>query len=71
MIRKNKKLPIVFSAALLATAAAYADDDGHINRRNGIQRVLLISIDGMHALDYLNCVSGGYCPNLAKLGKPA
>ena len=22
----------------------------------------------MHALDYLNCVSGGYCPNLAALG---
>ena len=30
--------------------------------------VLLISIDGMHALDYLNCVSGGYCPTLASLG---
>jgi hypothetical protein len=23
----------------------------------------------MHALDYENCVSGGYCPNLAALGK--
>ena len=61
----------MFSAALLVTAAALADDNGHINGRNGIQRVLLISIDGMHALDYLNCVSGGYCPNLAKLGKTA
>jgi len=30
---------------------------------------LLISIDGMHALDYANCVSGGYCPHLADLGK--
>ncbi len=39
------------------------------NGRNGIQRVLLLSVDGMHALDYLNCVSGGYCPNLAALGK--
>ena len=27
-----------------------------------------MSIDGFHALDYLNCVSGGYCPNLAALG---
>jgi Type I phosphodiesterase / nucleotide pyrophosphatase len=69
MIQKNKRLTIIFSAALLAAAAAFADDDGHINGRNGIQRVLLISVDGMHALDYLNCVSGGYCPNLAKLGK--
>jgi hypothetical protein len=41
----------------------------HINQRNGIRRVLLISVDGMHALDYLNCVNGGYCPNLAALGK--
>jgi len=36
---------------------------------SGIQHVLLISIDGMHAVDYLNCVSGGWCPNLASLGK--
>ena len=39
------------------------------NEGNGIQRVLLISIDGMHAVDYLNCVSGGYCKNLATLGQ--
>src|SRR5581483_2020809 len=24
---------------------------------------------GMHALDYQNCADGGYCPNLAALGK--
>jgi Type I phosphodiesterase / nucleotide pyrophosphatase len=44
-----------------------------------IKHVLLISIDGMHALDYLNCsrgistVNGGepYCPNLAELGENA
>jgi hypothetical protein len=41
----------------------------HINKRNGIRRVLLVSIDGMHALDYLNCANGGYCANLAALGK--
>ena len=40
----------------------------HINERNGIRRVLLMSIDGMHALDYENCANGGYCPNLAALG---
>src|SRR5271166_448695 len=40
------------------------------------QHVLLISIDGMHSLDYVNCangvssVNGGapYCPTLAALG---
>ncbi len=38
---------------------------------------MLISIDGMHAADYLNCVNGistvnngePYCPALAELGK--
>jgi Type I phosphodiesterase / nucleotide pyrophosphatase len=34
----------------------------------GISHVLLISVDGMHALDYLNCASGSYCPNLTALG---
>jgi hypothetical protein len=31
--------------------------------------VLLISIDGMHAIDYENCVQAGTCPNLADLGR--
>jgi hypothetical protein len=31
--------------------------------------VLLISIDGMHAVDYANCVKAGTCPNLAALGQ--
>jgi len=42
-----------------------------------IKHVLLISIDGMHAVDYINCSQGlagvkngaPYCPNLAALGK--
>ena len=47
-------------------------------RRSGasVQHVLLISVDGMHSLDYVNCakgvsgINGGapYCPNLAALG---
>ncbi len=56
---------------------ADARRESHVNNRNGIRHVLLISIDGMHALDYLNCskgvsgVNGGapYCPNLAQLGQ--
>ena len=47
------------------------DDDARI------KHVLLISIDGMHAVDYINCSQGlatvnngvPYCPNLAALGK--
>src|SRR5262249_4766052 len=34
-----------------------------------IQRVLLISIDGMHELDYENCVAAGTCPTLKMLGE--
>jgi hypothetical protein len=46
------------------------------NQHNIIQRVLLVSVDGMHSLGFVNCangvpgVNGGapYCPNLAALG---
>src|SRR5262249_54850708 len=45
------------------------------NGIHGIRHVLLLSIDGMHALDFANCakgiagVNGGqpYCPHLASL----
>src|ERR1700742_4096436 len=42
-----------------------ADEDGgrHLTGRH----VLLISIDGMHALDLQNCTAAGTCPNLAAL----
>src|SRR5260370_18154505 len=40
------------------------DDNG-----GAFKHVLLLSIDGMHAVDYLNCVKAGTCPNLASLGK--
>ena len=33
------------------------------------KRVLLISIDGMHAVDYENCVASKTCPHLAALGR--
>ena len=62
------------SFALLAAPQAYSQQN---NNPNGIRRVLLISIDGMHAVDYLNCANGistvnngkPYCPALAALGK--
>lgn len=62
---------------ILLTSGAVAQEN--LNQGNHIRRVLLVSIDGMHAVDYLNCsqgvagVNGGqpYCPNLAKLGQTA
>jgi len=63
----------LFSAALSAPSLGAQDES---RERHGIRHVLLISIDGMHAVDYLNCskgvtgVNGGepYCPHLAELG---
>ena len=71
----------VLGAGLLAVSSglsAHADGDwGSGGGGGGIKRVLLISIDGMHTVDFANCASGlagvnggsPYCPNLAALGK--
>src|SRR6202035_3602371 len=56
-------------AIALAICVAPRVYSEHMNDRNGIRHVLLLSVDGMHAVDYLNCVSSGTCPNLAALGK--
>src|SRR6201987_4920008 len=59
------------AACLMGNAAAQNDHGGHI------KRVLLISVDGMHAVDFANCANGistvnngaPYCPAIAALGK--
>jgi hypothetical protein len=61
---------------LAAVPAVFAQNSG---KQTQISHVLLVSIDGMHAVDYLNCsqgvkgINGGqpYCANLAKLGATA
>lgn len=59
--------------ALLGTQNSHAQEYRsrglHMDRRHRVRHVLLVSIDGMHALDYLNCVKAGTCPNLAALGQ--
>ena len=55
-------------AAALAALSASASQAKSFDD-NDVQHVLLISIDGMHALDFANCASGGYCPTLAALGQ--
>jgi len=64
-------------AALLVclTAAVTASAQDGDWDRSQIRHVLLVSIDGFHAVDYLNCSQGiagvnngaPYCPNLAQL----
>jgi hypothetical protein len=52
-----------------ARAAASPDNDHRDDRKDKARHVLLISIDGIHAVDYENCVASNSCPHLAALGK--
>ena len=70
------------TAALPMTMCAQqvqGGDGANWERRNrsNMRHVLLLSVDGMHAVDLLNCAKGmqgvnsgaPYCPNLAALGE--
>jgi hypothetical protein len=67
----SRKATIAFASALLVALAfvpvVFAQE--HLNDRNGVRHVLLISIDGMHAVDYENCIASNTCPHLTALGK--
>jgi hypothetical protein len=75
-IHKTLFAAVLISALSTTPAVPRSIDDGS-GERGEIRRVLLISIDGMHAVDYLNCarsISGTngdrpYCPVLAELGE--
>jgi len=59
---------LVLGSGLVASTIAIGDDGSRI------KHVLLISIDGMHALDFANCahgIDGGpvTCPNMAELAE--
>jgi hypothetical protein len=60
-----KVAAMVVGVSACAASVALADDDRvHVTGKH----VLLVSIDGMHALDFQNCVASNTCPNLAALG---
>jgi hypothetical protein len=71
-----KKFLVLAAATLFAMSAIAKEDGDGMNDRGPIRHVLLISIDGMHAVDFLNCKNGitgvndgkPYCPHLASLG---
>ena len=70
MLRKNSLVVLALSVVALGIPAAYADgNDQGDNNDFGGKHVLLISIDGMHALDYEICVAQKTCPWMASLGK--
>ena len=66
---------LIWTACLGLPVSIFAQSQAPVGS-NGITHVLLISIDGMHAVDYANCatglpgVNGGapYCPALKDLG---
>ena len=70
----KKPLAVLFLAAACSSVPSIAQDHDHDSH---IQRVLLVSIDGMHAVDFANCANGiagvnhgdPYCPALAALAK--
>ncbi len=78
MIKHSKWKTAVSLGALLAVVVLLVP---HLRAKaqgrdgNDIRRVLLISIDGMHVIDFLNCAEGltdinggaSYCPHLASL----
>lgn len=70
-----KKALVLFSLIIAcATGSAFAQHD---DSRNHIKHVLLISVDGMHAVDFTNCANGlatvnngaPYCPAIAALAR--
>jgi Type I phosphodiesterase / nucleotide pyrophosphatase len=72
---KARMAAAVFLAGTLGFTGVQAYAGGFHGRH--IDHVLLISVDGMHAVDFANCASGipgvnngqPYCPNLAALAQ--
>src|SRR5208282_6654798 len=74
---RSKRWVLAVGSVLLLAAAMVSIAHAHDGDQNGhrIRHVLLISIDGMHALDFINCSKGidevnngkPYCPGLAEL----
>lgn len=55
---------LALAAYIACTGLAHAE-----HRDDDIQRVLMISVDGMHQQDLARCVSAGTCPNIAALAE--
>ena len=66
---KERILAVALSFGLVGGTAPVPARANNLGQGNSIKHVLLISIDGMHAVDYENCVASNTCPNLAALGR--
>ncbi len=78
-MKANKLLLAVTAALALAPWTQARAADKNKPGFGSVEHVLLLSIDGMHAVDYYNCVNGiagvnggnPYCPNMAAIGRTA
>src|SRR5215470_17111954 len=68
MLLKERILAITLSMVLVGATVPAPVRAQSLSQGN-IKHVLLISIDGMHAVDYANCVASNTCPTLAALGQ--
>ncbi len=74
-MNKAAVLATLAGVCSLGTAVAQTSSNTTAAGTAGVKRVLLISIDGMHAIDFKNCTEGtstinngeAYCPALATL----
>ncbi len=74
-MNKATVLATLAGVCSLGTAVAQTSSNTTAAGTAGVKRVLLISIDGMHAIDFKNCTEGtstinngeAYCPALATL----
>jgi len=79
-MRLNRFVPVGVVAAITLASSSYgmAADASKVGTEK-VKHVLLLSIDGMHAVDLYNCVHGiaganggdPYCPNMATLSQTA
>ena len=75
-LSRRLRISLSLAAVLLAASVAFAQSSSRSKSSTPIQHVLLISVDGMHAVDFLNCSNGistanngqPFCPAIAALG---
>src|SRR5215475_1122939 len=65
----KQRIAALAISALFFTQTLAAREHDHDSDHRNIRHVLLLSIDGMHAVDFANCVASNTCPNLAALAK--
>jgi len=76
-MKLSRCLGVGLAAVALILASSMSAQENHHNFAGHIRHVLLISVDGMHAVDFQNCANGivtanggqPFCPALAALGQ--